>query len=227
MKSYLNVIRVGVILMAWLIASNANADWLDTLTYQTAVSNSPNGPFSASARLWTQNVPSGFTPSSLDFYAVSRLDLILNDKVNVKLQLAVVNLTMGNYDGAFPSAPHTPFFIELTLPDQKSVLAGEFDFPSFTEGIGPSSFKFNRPNALTLGNKRHKLIIEPTPGELPEAPPDPNAISAVVAQYILWAVIPLDEIAPTPEPASLVLAGIGGVGFIGFAWRRRRKRIDF
>ena len=225
MKSYLSVIRVVVLLMAWLIASDANADWLDTLTYKTAVSNSPSSPFSSSARLWTQNVPSGFTPSSLDFYAYSRPDLLVDDKVH--LQLAVVNLTMGNYDSALPSAPHVPFFIELTLPDQKPVLAGEFVFPSFTGGIGPSSFKFNGPNALTLGNKRYKLILEPAPGELPGAPPDPNATSTVIGQYILWATIPLDEIAPTPEPASLVLAGIGGVGFIGFAWRRRRKRIDF
>ena len=226
MKSYLNLLRAATLLIAWLIASDANADWLDAFTYNAGVSNSPSGPFASSVTLWSQSVTSG-VPSSVNLIADNFPPIFVDGKV--RLQIASIEWVVGiaNFTIALPLPHQLPYFIQLTFPDQKTVLVGELDSPSFF-WTSLNYLKFKGPDTLTLGSKKYKISVEPDyiglPG--PPGPPGPYSTSVVVGAYGLWATIPLDDIAPTPEPASFVLAGIGGIGFIGLAWRRHRKRND-
>jgi hypothetical protein len=198
-----------------LLATNAHADWISNISYSTQVSDSPTGPFGSSANLWTQPVPSGFSPSSLDLYA--QTSPVSSDGKKMTIWLASVYASVGNYSvqpGAATAVSNVPFFIKLTLNDSMKhetgywIVGGELSSKNFWQSLDVT---FSGPGTLWIGND---------PFRVSPAPPFPLALA--IGEYPGETVFTANAIgigaeiepAAAPEPSALVLFGVGAAGLI-------------
>ena len=210
-------------MLAVLFAGNARADWISNLSYSAQVSNSPTGPFGSSANLWTQPVPAGFSPSSLDLFAETYP--LSSGGQKLSISLASLYASVGNFDlhpGAAPAVSDVPFFIKLTLKDLTNhetgswILGGEVSSTNFWQSLDVT---FSGPGTLRVGNDAFR--VTPLPAyPLALAIGEPPDATVVTANAVGMGV----DIVPAgaPEPSALALFGVGAAGLI--CWRRSTRR---
>jgi MYXO-CTERM domain-containing protein len=214
------------ILVTLPLTSNARADWLSEYTYDVGIGTSASGPFASPlVTVWSSNVPAGFSPSSIDVLTPNAPDGGVVDGHTVH-SLAFAYVSRGNFDKDFSSFTQSPFFIKLTIHDKPSGLSDSLVFSGGFDPIGPStSFfmpKLTGDGTRTIGDHQYNVNVLPPM-------PMPIAMGEVAGQTTFtWEAfgfgmtIDRSEVAPTPEPASLLLALPAALA-LGIAALRRRR----
>jgi hypothetical protein len=199
-----------------LTTSNAHADWQSGFSYDVAVGTSASGPFASSAIIWTSGAAPGFFPSAIDIWAEGA------QPGGTKTTLAE-SYVFFEGDKGFSNFTHSPFFIKVSLHDKASglsdsiVLGGSYD-PSGQPNGGPVPSFFGHVKRK-IGNHEYDVTASP-----PEfiALPSSNGPDDVVG-FRFDAMILTTEVAPNPEPASLLLALPAALALGISAMRRRRS----
>jgi hypothetical protein len=189
--------HLAAILLSLIAVSGARADWLN---YTVDVSNSPTGPFGPTANLWTQG------PLSVDLSAEVASVNIFGGKAY--LPLGYLFSSLGPSEAPPPVVPPVSFAFRIQnkwiVSGQLNLLSnGEVDFANVTSS--DANFPVN-------------LIYIPRPSPA-GAPQSPGWIPNLIFESDILAVVPPEQLAQTPEPATLVLAGLGVL--IAGAVRRR------
>jgi hypothetical protein len=142
---------------------------------------------------------------------------------------ALVSLTTGEsssdvYFTGFALAKNVPGSLFIDTPSQLEALTVNNMYfadgtPVTTDAVSgalvPSSFELTPGEQVVfhLGAVNPQDYIELT------YTADFTSTPSVFAVQVTDAASPI----PTPEPASLVLLGMGSLGLIGYAWRRRKR----
>lgn len=195
-----------------LFDTYVRADWQDIFSYDVSVANSPDGPFNPDVAMIYSAGSHPFTQIGVVAQSFSPgLDIPNGASANV----AYAVLLHGKEN--FASLTHSPFFIKVSINDKASgltdsvILGGSFD-----RGLQNSSPlpTFNGQVKRQIGNRIYDVTsLPPMPG-FPEGSPGaaqgPDDLPS--DWYLFTANITSSEVAPTPEPATLVMAIAGALG---------------
>lgn len=121
--------------------------------------------------------------------------------------------------------------VALTNPQGQPLVEGSLPIPSggwWVIGLGPN------PYSSTITEPDPLPIPDPQPQPEPEPQPEPTPGPGPSPEPEIQPTPPNNPPPPpptelpteaTPEPGTLMLAGVGGAGAFGWRWFRRRRRI--
>ncbi len=139
----------------------------------------------------------------------------------------IVATNIKTYSNANPDHPksftHKDYTLTLFLLDVQSGKSGTMAFTGFLDGsVSSASSEFENTftnpttQTLDLGGHQYKVTIN---SFTPPGPPDAANSGAISAH----ATVRVSDIQKSPEPSTLLLAGLGSFSLMGYrVWRRRR-----
>jgi len=192
---------VAAILLIALFPINADADWINEFSYEVTVSNSAGGPFTPNVKLWSSKVPAGFESSYVDIFGESK-PVGFEDN-------GVFYHSLGNYDKDTSGIPDVPFFQKLTIHDKSNGLSGSlmfggmWKFPLSPLEPIPDLTEYAEGQ---IGDQLYKATFMAIPLPMGSGERGPDSTFWAVAGVEFFATIERTEVAPTPEPTTLLLA---------------------
>jgi hypothetical protein len=218
MKPSTYVLHFAALLLSLAAASCARADWLSSLNYSVAVSNSPSGPFMPAEILWAPSVPPGYTPQVGIYLTTESLAVGFESNGKVYLPLGLLAVNFGTPETLPTEFPPVSFAFQISPPGKKSlVLSSQLTVLN----NGNIQFADGGSFAVSVASRSFDVTFEAIQRPTPLPPDTLGQFGSIVVGYDIDAVVPLSELSNAPEPSSLSLMGIGVVALIG-AMRRRR-----
>jgi PEP-CTERM motif len=146
----------------------------------------------------------------------------------------IVATNLNVFSTASPSNPdqlisNGAYSLTLTLTDSASGQAGTLTFTGKLTGTFSASnsdltnvFTSASTQTLDLGGNTYKVTIGPF------SPPGPPLASSTPGSIAAHVEVTSDSgggvgVQDVPEPSTMLLAGLGGLSFLGAAWRKRRQ----
>jgi hypothetical protein len=186
---------------------------------------------------WSYN----WTPSSTEILSDSgQSKLILSNEPIGKAStmpgnstdIVATNIkTVSSVDpGTLDSFTNRPFSLAVTLTDSTSSQSGTLTFTGVFNGtLNSGAAKIvgtitgSQVQSLTLGGSKYTVTMgQPNQYSAP-SPPDSTNLGSISASASVTVSSPGGP-PSAPEPASLVLAGLGLTAGAGYCWKRRTKK---
>jgi len=210
------------------VASNAHADWVNAYSFDVAVGSSTSGPYAPAVEVWSSSAPTGLTPSSIlltaETYPQAYSTPIAEGVVH---PLGIAGVFLGNADQHLAGISKSPFAFRLTLHDKASGSSDNVYFNGEFNLTGPyqATPTFAGHAIRKVGDSYYEITaLPPMPAPMMAgAPVGPNDPKVIIDAFEFDVAISRTDVAPTPEPATLLLSvpAVLAIGVLG-SWRKRQ-----